>query len=475
MSAASKVEAGLSAGVTVTLYVIAIIMVVLPALLSQAGSIGFSAISLNIFIFSLTLYAISRRKYLVAFFNSVCLFFITYPFLLQSAAGIDLSGHGYVRPLSWTTAITYSLYLGILTSVAMLGNKNKSDLYTQYGTTSQKTSIGYAFVILAAFIYIFGTDPVFSTRFDMFMDSQTTGADSTFGQILFVQNVIKVTPFWLAYMAVVRSRRRAERSPFSVSFFVCMGVGMFLCNPVNTARYISLTSFFLALLPVISYYGKIRWLHVAFPAAMIIVLPFTSYIRYGFENLTWEGVVSTFYSLEFSALQVLNDGFAYMEFFEWGYGTHIITAFFIFIPSAMWPGKNEGTGLMIGETALYPISNIGVPPLFDAYLDFGVAGVVVMAIAVGYVFRNLSIWSNEGSEAGHARADLSALLVALMPIFARGDFSAFAIAFYGFGLSYVLARLLVWVGKERSARVGASLTRRKALGQFKLDPSARAQ
>src|SRR5690606_10878724 len=124
----------------------------------------------------------------------------------------------------------------------------------------------------------------------------------------------------------------------------------------------------------------VKWAPVFFPIAAFIVLPITSIMRRGFDQNFLDRFTDIYYSAEFSALQVQNDGFKYLGNEVLGYGNYLLSGVFIFIPRSIWPSKNSGTGTIIGELGYYPGTNVSVSPHFDAYLDFGVAGVFLWAI-----------------------------------------------------------------------------------------------
>lgn len=422
----------------IILYATGLAAFFLPALLWPSSPIDPVAIALNLLVFSLTLYTAYRGQTVAAFFNAICLFFISYPFLLQYAQIVDLTGHGYVKPLSLDTAAIYALYVGIISIVATRNPSEQSPRQAPYRIGPSWFLLCSAFALAIAFLAIFGTAAVFESRIEQYLERNKTA-----GTVLFLREALRIAPFWVAFM-IASSSIQKGRPPLSFPYVVCFLLAFALCNPVNSARFYSLTGVFVALYPILSHYRLVRWLPVAFPLLMTIVLPITSYLRYGLENITWDGIVSIFYSLEFSSLQVLNDGMDYFGDGEWGLGIYTGSALLIFVPRTIWLAKNTGTGQMVGETASYPIANVGISPHFDAYLDFGILGVIVMALVIGYVFKRAYAALGNDFKFGTTKTDLSAAMLGLIPIFVRGDFSVFTIALYSFILTYALVRLITW-------------------------------
>ncbi len=68
-------------------------------------------------------------------------------------------------------------------------------------------------------------------------------------------------------------------------------------------------------------------------------------------------------------------------------GVNLLSAIFFFIPREWWPGKVIGTG---GESAIYlgyPFINISSPLPSEFYVDFGMAGLVILSLLFGLFVR----------------------------------------------------------------------------------------
>lgn len=70
-------------------------------------------------------------------------------------------------------------------------------------------------------------------------------------------------------------------------------------------------------------------------------------------------------------------------------GYQLLGVMFFFIPRSIWITKPGGTGEMIGDYFGWPFINVSEPLPAEAYVNFGVIGIMTFAFFVGYFFTKI--------------------------------------------------------------------------------------
>jgi hypothetical protein len=109
-----------------------------------------------------------------------------------------------------------------------------------------------------------------------------------------------------------------------------------------------------------------------------------------------------------SPQQVMN-GIAYVEANGYRFGRQLEGAVFVFVPRAIWTGKPEDTGQLVGGAAGFKVS---APVWTDGQVDFGLVGAFLYLLIIG---RFGSMLDRRYRHRDRSRADL---MPALTPILA---------------------------------------------------------
>lgn len=432
---ATRVKSSESAGTRFfAFYLLGAGFLLAPYLVDMSLNVPWRAHALAWFTTVLLLIAQARDRLICAMFNAFALFFVIVPFIYQDAFGYDLNTNRRVGDLSWNSLMSFALYLGVVNLVALGEVRSKP-----YGAgKALPGGVGFvlAMLCLPVFILFFGVEPLWSTRLEQWQSLET----ETISQ--FISDVLKITPFIIAL--VVGSQNKCL-GPF---YWATIVVGLIMCNPINSPRIFALAGLLMALTPSLRRWGIFRSLPLIFSVAMYILMPLTSLLRYGFFD-SGVDIWQAFHSAEFSAMQVLEDGFHYFQHDDFGLGRFLGSALFVFVPRILWTDKNTGTGITIGDATGYPNANVSVSPHFDAWLDFGLPGVVVFGLIVGGFLRLLTKWSWNGYAAMGWRSHLFTIFLFCTPIFVRGDSMTATRVIYNFLLAYgIVAILAGYFGKR---------------------------
>ncbi|MBL7471757.1 O-antigen polymerase [Robertkochia sediminum] len=112
--------------------------------------------------------------------------------------------------------------------------------------------------------------------------------------------------------------------------------------------------------------------------------------------LKHEGVFKTFNTLHYDAFANIMATIDYVSVNGLTYGFQLLSALFFFIPRSLWPAKPISTGELIGNYLIsdydFVFNNLSNPLISEGYVNFGLFGVVLFAILLGYFGAYSKIW-----------------------------------------------------------------------------------
>ena len=178
------------------------------------------------------------------------------------------------------------------------------------------------------------------------------------------------------------------------------------CFPTGIARfqaaaiYIGIMIFFF---PQLRRGTKFTYLFIF---ALIVLFPFMdAFRRQNFSDVNIiKAFSSVFQNMAYSYTEGHYDAFSiftYMlrmlekEGLYWG--KLLLGAVFFFVPREIWPGKPEGTGNIIMEAHNLNLSNVSAPLPVEAYINFGVIGMLLVGVLAGWIVKKLDgvYWQSE--------------------------------------------------------------------------------
>lgn len=416
----------------VALFCLSAVFLVAPYVFDASLKFEWKAQILSWVTLSLMLLAQAHDRLILALFNAFALFFVFLPFIYQSAFAYDLNSRWHVQPLSWAAFLSFLLYITSVNVVALPKIKVCGQARADTFGKSLSPSGGFLASVVAVLIFVvaFGAEALIYSRTEQTMQLDTGN------YARFIGDALQVTPYIIALAIGSQSKRLG---PF---YWAIVLLGLAVCNPINSPRIFALAGLLIAITPVLRRTRLYRTLPLIFAGGMYILMPVTSALRYGIDGAN-SGLDLILFSAEFSAMQVLEDGLQHFQHATLGFGRYLGSAILIFFPRAIWPNKNTGTGLTIGEYSGYPNTNVSVSPHFDAWLDFGWPGVVVLGLLVGWFFRVLTKWSRNGYAEQGWRAHIFVVFLFCVPIFVRGDSMTAARVIYDFLLACGAVALII--------------------------------
>lgn len=92
---------------------------------------------------------------------------------------------------------------------------------------------------------------------------------------------------------------------------------------------------------------------------------------------------------DYDSMAQIANGVSYVNDNGYMFGLNILGALFFAVPRSIWPGKPIDTGSVLAQYIRYPNENLSAPLWGEAYLAFGLLGVVGLFVVAGYLLRRL--------------------------------------------------------------------------------------
>ena len=136
----------------------------------------------------------------------------------------------------------------------------------------------------------------------------------------------------------------------------------------------------------------------------------------------------------------------------YSWGMNLISAVLCFVPRAIWPAKWEPTGQVIFSDYGAAFTNVSCPMYAEFYLAFGIPGLIVFSLILGYLIRYLEESYERGSVFFQG---VCIILIGMTIYIARGamlpTFAYTFSVFMAFALAYLLAKGFGSIGRVGEA------------------------
>lgn len=250
------------------------------------------------------------------------------------------------------------------------------------------------------------------------------------------------------------------KGPYALAIFL-LAVGNLICNnPFAAARYWT-ASIVLALLWIVIFRHRRSGLGLFFLALLgaLVLLPvleigrtetdprvlllsikdLSSLVRLSVDQL---------FSAHMDAYANLLYALRYIDESGITWGRQLLGVLLFFVPRALWSTKPVGTGFLVAEHYGSPFTNISMPLIGEAALNFGWLGIPAFAALFARLLRLLEAPLYTNTPTAHSSGQFVTLLTVIAPFWlglaffmSRGDLlSSFA---YAIGLTFTALPLAV--------------------------------
>ncbi|PIW06326.1 MAG: hypothetical protein COW40_00125 [Cytophagales bacterium CG17_big_fil_post_rev_8_21_14_2_50_40_13] len=208
-------------------------------------------------------------------------------------------------------------------------------------------------------------------------------------EYLLFKNVIRPMPIiflFLFYYLFLKSKDINIRPSTRISPLVMVSVfflSVFFLSPTSVSRYMVAALY----LPFIFIFTNL-WEHkyrmqIYLVGFLVFMMPILDNFRnFDPSNLKFEVGLNYLNQEHFDAYQnfvrVVSENFVTN-------GLQFLGALLFFVPRSVWPEKPIGSGAQLANDLNYEFANISMPYMAEGYVSFGVAGVILLMILMGFI------------------------------------------------------------------------------------------
>lgn len=215
-----------------------------------------------------------------------------------------------------------------------------------------------------------------------FLDELTGASTGSSAAALLLSMIYRLTPVFCFFYAITSIPKHR------ILKLMLFGLLVLSVFPTGVARYMAGFTY----IPIMILYFPILRSATVFSNSLIFSLffgfPFLEQFRYfqGISSLRILPNVEFFFAAHFDAYEnmasAIDSGFV-------TYGHQLLGVMLFFVPRAIWPSKPVGSGYQLAENMNYSFNNISMPFLGEGYVNFGVIGILVFALSLGYILAKL--------------------------------------------------------------------------------------
>ena len=177
-----------------------------------------------------------------------------------------------------------------------------------------------------------------------------------------------------------------------IFFALLVLLGLVVNNPLVSARFRSST---LMVFCVLTLFGPqhVRLFVMIYLAGLLASPIFGSLFRY-VNAVSEERTFSRFFvSYDFSGIDIFCYAIEWANVKGFEYGSNILGALLFFVPRALWESKGKTVGEIMHDYIFvlkgFGTDNVSAPPPAEGYFSFGIAGAIVLSIAVVWVIDRI--------------------------------------------------------------------------------------
>ena len=259
---------------------------------------------------------------------------------------------------------------------------------------------------------------------------------------LIVQHGFRNIVLFTLVLSILHARSRGKIGYEPIVAAVCCIISN---APTGLARNMMASFYGGLLIILLANASKKRWITFAIIGGLVVVFPAINVFRRmpngsseKVIEMIVESIQDTYLTGDYDAHQMFISIQRWVEKDGFQNGWQLLGALLFFVPRSVWPSKPLGTGRSaFVATKQHWFKNVSAPLVSEAWVNFGVVGIIVFGILLGYVTKYVDnrYWLNK-DECGMIRVIYPSLM--LMFFFVqRGDLLATG--------SYLVAQLFIGI------------------------------
>lgn len=340
--------------------------------------------------------------------------------LLQIAARTFPYAIFYFRPQTLTAELIVALGLFSYEMGYARGSRLDGSLVRKFGAalseyrvSQQRLLLLTAAALVLSIVLVMlngGIAAVLEPREQMVADLHESVGGEGMAKLEIIRNLMQVSPVVAAFIwwswILKRRRQGITIGPkIYLVFVIVLCVATLTCNPFNGSRYL-FASFAVSALMV-----AIRDKPWFSPASVLLLVASLMWLYPAVGSLREADQGSVLPDLgvsavdeqlttgyDFDGFRSIIDGVSYVEHDGLAWGRQLLGVMTFWFPREYWDNKPRATGEIVSINVGYLFTNISSPLWEEAYVDWGMAGVVVMFFLYGRGSAVLDDWHEERSE-----------------------------------------------------------------------------
>lgn len=265
-------------------------------------------------------------------------------------------------------------------------------------------SVGAALISLAIIFSTGGIGALLQPRDKMMADFSGSVGGEGLAKVELLRNLMQLSPAVAAYISwlwITHRRRLGDPAGIGTyaTFTLVLLVAVLTCNPLNGSRYLFASFTVAALLAKTRWRSRFGAISVAIlVAALIWLYPTVGELRGSGSDALLARIGSAAVAermtteYDFDGFRSIIDGVSYVQDKGVAWGRQIVGVLMFWYPREYWPDKPEPTGVMVSRQVGYSFTNISASLWEEAYVDWGMAGVLVMLSLYGWGSAILDAW-----------------------------------------------------------------------------------
>jgi len=352
-------------------------------------------------------------------------------------------------------ANTYILIFNLVFGISYLFFKSKINFKNKltYNYNQVPFFLFILFIFTLLVLLINYKSIVFQFQHEYYEEAEQTNIS----QYLIVQKFLYFIPFSgliISYFYLLQNKSFTKNRKYVLFFFIYfLAVILILKNPLTEKRnalgplYITMVFLFFHRF-LSNNYKVLRLIFlsmiVMFPALSIITHSRYSLSQmiskpiYLYKNIEYLKITDAFNSLHYDAYANFLATIDYFDKKTVILGEQLMCSLFFFVPRSIWDSKPETTGLLIGNYLIekynFNWNNLSNPYISEGYINFGIIGVLLFAILLGYIFVLMIRWLQSED---YLKSIFAFYFSIYLMYFLRGDLTS--------GFAYIIAFLIATV------------------------------
>lgn len=259
-----------------------------------------------------------------------------------------------------------------------------------YRDTTLKVKI-MDLLLLGSLICVVVDLAVVGLKGQFFRSSSGADTGSTAMNLIFNHGINNLLLF-VAVVFILEAKRSGRITWRTVTALACLGIAAF---PTGLSRNM-MASFYAGLLVLtLDVTKKGRWFSWIIICGLVLIFPAMEIFRWfsrvekgNIMELIRHNFSTCYLDGHFDSHQMLITIMRYVDQFGITWGRQLLGALLFFVPRSIWPGKPEGTGhsAIVALDQFY-FTNVSANPAVEGYVNFGIVGVVLLAVLIGVLAR----------------------------------------------------------------------------------------